>query len=72
MIEEIRNCFTDNGFVLWPKNAHIDLFIELLNELHPSLIFTVEKGRSSCEQKCDTFLQVLNLLDVSIILQQNG
>ena len=32
----------DDGFALWPKNANIDVFLELLKELHPSLKFTVE------------------------------
>ena len=62
----------DDGFVLWRKNANTDVFRKLLNELHPSLKFTVEKGKSSCEQNFDTFAQVLNFLDVSIILHQNG
>ena len=62
----------DDGFVLWSKNANIDAFRKLLNELHPSLIFTVEKGKNSCEQNFDTFVQVLNFLDVSIILHQHG
>ena len=35
LIEDIFKCFIDDGFVLWPKN--IDVFRELLNELHPSL-----------------------------------
>ena len=35
----------DNGFVLWPKNANIDVFRELLDELYTSLKFTVEKGK---------------------------
>ena len=39
------------------KNANIDVSRELLNELHPSLKFTVEKGKSSCEQNFDTFVQ---------------
>ena len=39
----------DDGFVLWPKNANIDILRELVNELHPSLKFTVEKGKNSCE-----------------------
>ena len=34
--------------------------------------FTVEKGKNSCEQNFDTFVQVLNLLDVSIKLHQTG
>ena len=50
LIEEIFKRFMDDGFVLWPKNANIDIFRKLLNELHPSLKFTVEKGKNSCEQ----------------------
>ena len=72
LIEEIFKRFMDDGFVLWPKNANIDIFRKLLNELHSSLKFTVEKGKNSCEQNFDTFAQVLNFLDVSIILHQNG
>ena len=72
LIEETFKRFMDNGFVLWPKNATIDVFKELLNELHPSLKFTVEKGKNGYEQKFDTFVKVLNFLDVSIILHQNG
>ena len=34
--------------------------------------FTVEKGKSTSKQNFDTFLQVLNFLDVSINLHQNG
>ena len=55
----------DDGFALCPKNANIDVFRKLLNELHPSLKFTVEKGKNSCEQNFDTLVQVLNFLDVS-------
>ena len=62
----------DDGFVLWPKKANIDVFRELLNKLHPSLKFTVEKRKLSCEQNFDTFVQALNFLDVSIILHQNS
>ena len=71
LIEEIFKRFTNDGFVLWPKNANIDVFRELLNELLLSLKFTVEKGKNSCQQNFDTFAQVLNFLDVSIILHQN-
>ena len=62
----------DDGFVLWPKNANINVFREIFNELYPSLKFTVEKGKSNSEQTIDTFVQVLNFLDISIILHQNG
>ena len=43
LIEEIFKRFMKDGFVLWPKNANIDVFREFLNELHSSLKFTVEK-----------------------------
>ena len=61
----------DNGFVLWPKNANIDVFREILDELYTSLKFTVEKGKRNWGQNCDTFVKVLNFLEVSIILHQN-
>ena len=48
----------DDGFVLCPKNANIDVFRELLNEIHPSLKFTVEKRKNSYEQNFDTFVQL--------------
>lgn len=47
----------NDDFVLWPKNAKIAVFWELFNELHPSLKFTVEKGKSSCEQNLDSFVK---------------
>ena len=72
LIEKIFKRFMDDGFVLWSKNANIDVFRELLNELHPSLKFTEQKEKHSCEQNFDTVVQVLNFLDVSIILHQNG
>ena len=37
-----------------------------------SFKFTVEKRKSSCKQNFDTFVPVLNFLDVSIILHQNS
>ena len=47
----------DDGFVLRPKNANIDVFKKLLNELHPSLKCAVEKGKNGCDQ--NNFVQVL-------------
>ena len=37
LIEEISKRLMDDGFILWPKNANIDVFRELLNELYSSL-----------------------------------
>ena len=65
MIEEIFKRFMDDSFVLRPKNVNINVFRELLNELHSSSKF--RKRKNSYEQNFDTFVQVLNFLDVSII-----
>ena len=62
----------DGGFDLSPKNANTDVFRESINELYTSLKFTVEKRKNSCEQNFDTFVEVLNFLDVCIILHQNS
>ena len=64
MTEEIFKRFMDDGFLSWQKTANIDVFREILNELHPSFKFTVVKGKNSCEQNFDT--------NVSIILHQDG
>ena len=61
LIKEIFKHFMDDGFVLWPKNANIDEFKELLNELYPSLKFTEEKGKNSCQENFDTSIHVLNI-----------
>ena len=72
LTEERFTHFMNYTFTLLPKKSNFDVFRELLNELHPSLKFTVEKGKNNCEQNFDTFVQVLNFLDVSVILNQNG
>lgn len=54
------------------KDVDIDVFREVLNELHPLLKFIVVEIKTSHEQKCYTLAQVLNFWDVSIIFHQNG
>ena len=77
LIKEIFKHFMDDGLVLRPKNANIDVFSKVLNEQHLSLKSAVEKGKNSCKQNFD-IVQVLilykfsNFLDVSIILHQNS
>ena len=43
----------DDGLVLCPKNANIDVFSKVLNEQHLSLKSAVEKGKNSCKQNFD-------------------
>ena len=61
LIKEMLKRFIDN--ILWQKDANINVFRELLHDLYFSLKFTVKKGKSSCEQNFDTFVQFLALLD---------
>ena len=42
------------------KDVDIDVFREVLNELHPLLKFIVVEIKTSHEQKCYTLVQVLN------------
>ena len=68
LIEEVFKRFTTDEFVLWPQNTGIDVFREVLNELHPSLKFAVEKVKSFYVQNFDALVQALIFLNVSVIL----
>ena len=35
LVEKVFTRFMDDDFALWPKNADIDVFREVLNKLHP-------------------------------------
>ena len=72
LVGKIFKSFMDKSFALWPTNANVDVYRELLNKLHPSLKLTKEKGKYSCNKNFDTFVRVWSSLDVSIILHQNG
>ena len=37
--------FIDDGFVLWQKDANINIFREILHELYFSLKFTAKKRK---------------------------
>ena len=56
MIEEIPKRFIDNGFTLWPKNASINVFVEL--EMLFSLLTKLKaqiserQNRCECEDSC--------------------
>ena len=70
MIEEIFKRFIDDGYVSWPKNVNTDVFKSYSMRYIPH--WNLKKMKNSCEQNFDNFWQLLNFLDVSIILHQNG
>ena len=44
LIKKMFKRYVDDGFILWPKHLDIDRFIEILNQLHPSIRFTIPFG----------------------------
>ena len=50
--------YVDDGFILWPKHLDIDKFIEILNQLHPSIRFTIVKGTEENGLQTNTFLDI--------------
>ena len=56
----------DDGFLIWPSHLDIDIFKTLLNNLHPGIEYTIEKG------KVYEHYQELNMLDILVILRPNG
>ena len=63
--------FMDDGFIPWPCEADIDIFLGLLNDLDSSIKFTL--GASKEITRVDEgIVQTWNFLDITIILFQNG
>ena len=56
----------DDGFIPWPKELNLETFGTILNQLHPSIKYTIEKGEEN-ENKT----QYLNFLDIKVILKNN-
>ena len=70
LIQEFFNRFMDDGFVPWPNEADINIFLEILNNMDPTLKFTLEKSTNFIlDEKC---YQQLNFLDITVILDENG
>ena len=70
LILELLLRYIDDGFAAWPKRLDLDLFIQALNSLHPSIRFTVEK--SSIEFRNGLRVWVLHFLDITVILHASG
>ena len=55
--------YMDDGFIVLPNNIDSEIVKNALNELHPTIKFTMEEGRSISEHE-----ESLNFLDIEIIL----
>ena len=58
--------YMDDGFIPWPKELNLETFGTILNQLHPSIKYTIEKGEEN-ENKT----QYLNFFDFKVILKNN-
>ena len=58
--------YMDDSFITLPKNIDPALLQSALNEMDPSIKFTMEKGRTHCDNT-----ETLNFLDMKIILREN-
>ena len=58
--------YIDDGFIVWPKKLDINLFISILNNLHSSIQFTIEAGKTFIKDEIQ--IQELPFLDILVIL----
>ena len=57
--------YVDDGFIFWPKHLNINTFIEILGQLHPKIVYTVERGEVEGNK------QSINFLDIHVTLHDN-
>ena len=57
----------DDDFLPWNEALDINIFLEILNKMHPMIKFTIEP---STHHENNT--QTINFLDVKVILHENG
>ena len=58
MIREAFKRYVDDGFMFWPCELDIDVFIAILNKLNPKIRFTVVRGVVRFNSESTTFLEI--------------
>ena len=68
MFEELFKRYMDDGFLPCHSALGLNTLKNVLNNLHPTIKFTVER------EKFDTFSKtlVINFLDITVLLLENG
>ena len=66
IIEKAFKRYMDDGFILWPTHLNIDILIDLLNQLHPDIKYTIERGDT-----INGTIQTINFLDIKVLLHNN-
>ena len=70
LIKETFDRFMDDGFVPWPDEADINIFIDILNDMDPTIKFTLEVASHVLIDGEN--VQKLNFLDITVLLHENG
>ena len=70
VIKEFYSRYMDDGFTLLPASVDPKVFLQCLNSLDPSIRFTLEPAAVS--ERDGMKVQILNFLDLTIILFENG
>ena len=70
IIEEFLSRYMDDGFTLLPESVDSELFLRCLNELHPSIRFTLEPATHDTIDGLK--VQKLDFLDITIMLFESG
>ena len=58
MILEAFLRYVDDGFIFWPASLDINIFIGILNQLHPNIKYTVERGSVTINGETIVFLDI--------------
>ena len=59
--------FMDDGFIPWNSNLDINTFLDILNNMHPSIKYTIESSQTINDNE-----QSINFLDVNVIVKKNN
>ena len=70
IIEELFKRYMDDGSTLLPHHIKCESFLKCLNNLHPNIEYTLEPATEAIID--DLPVRILNFLDISIIMHQDG
>ena len=68
LIEELFKRYIDDGFLPWHSTLDLNVLKNILNNLHPTVKFTVEPAKFDIFSKTS----VINFLDITVFLHENG
>ena len=53
------NFYMDDGFLIWPIQLDINILIGIINQLHPSIKYTVDRGKKTGnKQELNNFTRI--------------